>query len=180
MPPITIKVFKFNSNLACNHKLIRKNSNYIAYLLFLSYQSHTAFSIKVKVFFFTKNVKIFLKFCSFALKKREDLTTSLFMQPPCGSNFIQNRGWIISHIYGLWLRKLVVRWTKQQNKPLRVKFSVVDIPNMMIEIRVRFNILGILYLKKQPCQYSFYIVIRNNSKQVPKMISLYILNNQNT
>ena len=87
------------------------------------------------------------------------------MQPSCGSNFIQNRCWIISYIYGLWLRKLIVRWTKQQNKPVRVKFSVGDVPNMMIKIRIRFSILGILYLKTQPCQYSFYIVTRSNSKQ---------------
>ena len=139
---------------------------------FLSYQSHTAFSTKLKLFFFL-NVKIFLNLCSFALKKSEDSTTSLFMQPSCGSNFIQNRGWIISYIYGLWLRKLVVRWTKQPNKPPRVKFSVVDVPNMMIKIRVRFNLLGILYLKTQTCQYSFYIIIRSNAKQIPKHLNTF-------
>ena len=46
--PTAIDIFKFFYNLACNHQLIeRKNSNYIAVYLFLSY---TAFSIKLKVF----------------------------------------------------------------------------------------------------------------------------------
>ena len=90
-----------------------------------------------------------------------------------------SKSWL-NYNYGLWLRKLVVRWTKQQDKPLRVKFSVVDVPNMVIQIRERFNIFGMLYQKTQPCPYPFHIVTRSNSKQLPKVVSLYVLNNQNT
>ena len=51
---------------------------------------------------------------------------------------------------------------------------------MVIQIRERFNIFGMLYQKTQPCPYPFHIVTRSNSKQLPKVVSLYVLNNQNT
>ena len=160
--------------------------------LFLSHQNHTAFSIKLKVFL-KKQCKNLLKILLFSLNwvefkkwisrgtKCYEVWRFTYLTLHAALMWLKfhSKSWL-NYNYGLWLRKLVVRWTKQQDKPLRVKFSVVDVPNMVIQIRERFNIFGMLYQKTQPCPYPFHLVTRSNSKQLPKVVSLYILSNQNT